>query len=99
MQTFKEALVLDFNQKTAKEHLENLEQQLKLMEQVSHLFWVRSASSSYLHVSQILSFSPDDNSAFNLNQSFLPGGGKKPITSIWAQRLLLYLYFSKFIKP
>lgn len=76
MQTFKEALGLDFNQKTAKEHLENLEQQLKLMEQVSHLFWVRSASSNYLHVSQILSFSPDDNSAFNLNQTFLLGGGK-----------------------
>lgn len=56
MQTFKEALGLDFNQKTAKEHLENLEQQVKLMEQVSHLFWVRSALSNYLHVSQILSF-------------------------------------------
>ena len=97
MQTFKEALGLDFNQKTAKEHLENLEQQVKLMEQVSHLFWVRSASSNYLHVSQILSFSPDDNSAFNLNQTFLEG--EKPITSIWAQRLLSYLYFSKFIKP
>lgn len=76
MQTFKEALGLDFNQETAKEHLENLEQQVKLMEQVSHLFWVRSASSNYLHESQILSFSPDDNSVFNLNQTFLPGGGK-----------------------
>lgn len=92
MQTFKEALVLDFNQKTAKEHLENLEQQLKLMEQVSHLFWVRSASSSYLHVSQILSFSPDDNSAFNLNQTFLPGGGKTYNFNLGSEALIILVF-------
>lgn len=37
VQSFKEALGLDINQQTAKEHLEKLQQQLKLKEQVGHL--------------------------------------------------------------
>lgn len=49
MQTFREALGLDSNQQTAKEHLEKLQQQLKLMEQVGHLL-IRTNSCLSLHM-------------------------------------------------
>lgn len=62
MQTFREALGIDSNQQTAKEHLENLKQQLKLMEQVGHLSLIRNALCSCLHASQILPFCLSDTS-------------------------------------
>lgn len=57
MQTFREALGLDSNQQTAKEHLENLKQQLKLMEQKKSQAAARAdkgLKSRFSHVRELI---------------------------------------------